>query len=259
MSNQTIDDDAIREVAGKIMRSHLEDVESLSIAEMMADDDRFKNLPEDDFDAVQKRVDDAIGAATVTIGWPGTSATAIIGPADGDSEAAWHVIRRYVGPDLFNAVDAELIEHTHPEECRHLPPWAVCWFNHEPYHSWWPVGLGTWRIRPVEWRTGADNYHQSMEIQAWDEATQTWHDWDGTTVGEAAAATAATVPATEEGQALLQSHYATAVELLGRLVDHEDTRCRLDHNGYCQEHNLSKPCDIPEARELLARIRGEQS
>lgn len=105
-------------------------------------------------------------------------------PDRDDTDAAWHTIRRYVGPDLFNAVDAELIETTHADECHHLPPWAVCWFDHEPHHSWWPVGLGTWRIRPIQWQTAPDDYQLSMEIQAWDETTRTWHDWDGPTLGE---------------------------------------------------------------------------
>lgn len=38
--------------------------------------------------------------------------------------------------------------------------------------------------------------------------------------------------------------------MLGRLVD-------IDHNGYCQAHNLSRPCDIAAGRELLARVRAE--
>lgn len=57
--------------------------------------------------------------------------------------------------------------------------------------------------------------------------------------------------------AKLRDH-ANVVELLGHLVDHEDTSCRIDIYGHCYEHNNPKPCGIPEARELLARIRSEQ-
>jgi hypothetical protein len=40
--------------------------------------------------------------------------------------------------------------------------------------------------------------------------------------------------------------------LLRRLVEHEDTPCVIDHNGYCQAHGLrSPPCAVAEARRLL--------
>lgn len=36
---------------------------------------------------------------------------------------------------------------------------------------------------------------------------------------------------------------------LRALVD--DVPCRLDHEGYCQSHGVSKPCVVDEARRLL--------
>ncbi len=41
-----------------------------------------------------------------------------------------------------------------------------------------------------------------------------------------------------------------AVALLRRLVANQDTRCQLDHHGYCQEHDFAAPCPVPEAQKL---------
>lgn len=52
----------------------------------------------------------------------------------------------------------------------------------------------------------------------------------------------------------------TALELLERLVDHEDGPCVIDHNGYCQEHGLSSaPCATATARAFLAAHRAAHS
>lgn len=46
-----------------------------------------------------------------------------------------------------------------------------------------------------------------------------------------------------------------AMALLRPVVDalHDDSPCRLDHHGYCQEHGLPGPVPCPdgEARRLL--------
>ncbi len=39
-------------------------------------------------------------------------------------------------------------------------------------------------------------------------------------------------------------------KLLRRLVANQDTQCRLDRHGYCQEHNYADPCPVPEAQRL---------
>ena len=35
------------------------------------------------------------------------------------------------------------------------------------------------------------------------------------------------------------------------LIDSEDGACRLGHEGYCQEHRLSRPCVVAAARNVL--------
>ena len=39
--------------------------------------------------------------------------------------------------------------------------------------------------------------------------------------------------------------------MLHLLVDHESEPCRLDHEGYCQAHGLTRPCTVATAKELL--------
>jgi hypothetical protein len=43
-----------------------------------------------------------------------------------------------------------------------------------------------------------------------------------------------------------------AIARLTVIVDAFDGECRLDHHGFCQEHLLTKPCEILEARRFLA-------
>lgn len=74
------------------------------------------------------------------------------------------------------------------------------------------------------------------------------------------AALAAAVVGLEATAKELRAQTSEAVTLLGQLVDHEDTECRLNkHSNYCEEHGLDVPCDVPAARALLARIRGAQA
>ena len=43
-----------------------------------------------------------------------------------------------------------------------------------------------------------------------------------------------------------------AVARLTVIVEAFDGECRLDHHGFCQEHLVTKPCEILEARRFLA-------
>lgn len=42
-----------------------------------------------------------------------------------------------------------------------------------------------------------------------------------------------------------------ARDLLHRFAGHEDTPCRFDHHGDCQEHGSSGSCQVAEARRVL--------
>jgi hypothetical protein len=178
MSETSITDDAIRDAAEEFITDTISNVSYQDVGEWMRRDPRFNELSQDDSDATQTRISDMLSERIITIRWQ----------TYGQPEAAWHTIRRYIGPDLFSDDEIELIDTTHADECHQLPPWAVCWYNHEPHHSWWPAGLGTWRIRPVQWQVAEDDFAMTLEIQAFDEQTQTWHDWDGPTIGELEAA-----------------------------------------------------------------------
>ncbi len=46
------------------------------------------------------------------------------------------------------------------------------------------------------------------------------------------------------------------LNVLGRLVDHQDDPCVPNHHGDCETHLSSRPCAVKEGRELLERIRG---
>lgn len=178
MSENSITDDLIRDMTEQVILDAISDIDYMGIGELMQGDPRFNELPQEDFDAAQTRVSDMLSERIVTIRWQ----------TYGHAELSWHTIRRYIGPDLFTNENIELYEPTHADECHNLPPGAVCWFNREPHHSWWPAGLGTWRIRPVQQQIAEDDYGTWMEIQALDEQTQTWRDWNGPTVGELEAA-----------------------------------------------------------------------
>jgi len=66
-----ITEDTIRAKAREIILDHAEDIGSLSVGEMMEGDPRFEGLSEAEFNAAEWRIDDAIGAATTTVTWPG--------------------------------------------------------------------------------------------------------------------------------------------------------------------------------------------
>jgi len=57
-----------------------------------------------------------------------------------------------------------------------------------------------------------------------------------------------------EANARLIAHAPELLEALEALVDDEE--CRFDHHGYCQTHNLSNPCDMQRAREVITRAKG---
>lgn len=100
--------------------------------------------------------------------------------SDGDG-FAWHTIRLFIGPHPLDPVDCGLVETTHPAQCGFLPPGAACWFEHTPFRRWWPAGLGTFRIRPVEYVSGGSEDGPDMavtlEIQSWDEDGQSWREY----------------------------------------------------------------------------------
>lgn len=45
--------------------------------------------------------------------------------------------------------------------------------------------------------------------------------------------------------------------LRGVLIGVGDDPCRLDHDGYCQAHDVSKPCNVASAREALGLVDGD--
>lgn len=67
----SIDDQSIRDKAREIILEHAQDIEYMSIGEMMDGDPVFEGLTEDEFDAEQDRIDKQIRNATVTVRLPG--------------------------------------------------------------------------------------------------------------------------------------------------------------------------------------------
>lgn len=51
-------------------------------------------------------------------------------------------------------------------------------------------------------------------------------------------------------KALCESHERLR-DLLARVVERDEPECRLDHNGFCQEHCYGSPCPIPEAKKAI--------
>lgn len=82
-----ISEDLVRVVARELILSHAEDVEFMTIGEVMDADPRFEGLTEAGINAVQKRIDDAIGTATVTVTWPDRK-----GEADPDEQALLDIL-----------------------------------------------------------------------------------------------------------------------------------------------------------------------
>ena len=58
-----------------------------------------------------------------------------------------------------------------------------------------------------------------------------------------------------QANARLIAYSPELFQALEALVDDEE--CRFDHHGYCQTHNLSNPCDMQRAREVIAKVKGE--
>lgn len=55
----------------------------------------------------------------------------------------------------------------------------------------------------------------------------------------------------------VNSQLQEAVEVIENLLEaHEDTECRLDHHGLCQEHYLESDCSVKKARSFLTKLKG---
>jgi hypothetical protein len=68
----------------------------------------------------------------------------------------WHTLIRKIEPDLFTGEPAPSYQLLHPDECRYLPPGAVCWASHDAMAPSWPQENGRYRIRPETVCTGGD-------------------------------------------------------------------------------------------------------
>lgn len=57
----------------------------------------------------------------------------------------------------------------------------------------------------------------------------------------------------------LKVQFAEALDLLGRLVDHQDDPCEFDHHGTCRMHSAASgepgTCAVAQARAWLAEHR----
>jgi hypothetical protein len=97
-----------------------------------------------------------------------------------EAEAAWHVVRCFTGRHPIDNCDALFFEVTHPTQCHYLPAGAVCWFDHDNRASQWPVGEGTWRMRPVQEEIGGDedgpDVAEFLQVQAFDTEASAWRD-----------------------------------------------------------------------------------
>ncbi|MEY9904357.1 hypothetical protein ABIA35_000563 [Catenulispora sp. MAP12-49] len=97
-----------------------------------------------------------------------------------EAEAAWHTVRRFTDRHPIDNCDALFFEVTHPTQCHVLPPWAVCWFDHDNRADQWPAGEGTWRIRPIQEEIGGDedgpHLAEFLQIQAFNAGAGAWHD-----------------------------------------------------------------------------------
>lgn len=91
-----------------------------------------------------------------------------------EGQCAWHTLQIRDVPDSFTGDRAEV---TCPDECRQLPPGAVCWYVHEPRRAEWPTEPGTYRIRPYHHtvQRGEDgDVEVEFQIQAWDSTVPCW-------------------------------------------------------------------------------------
>lgn len=91
-----------------------------------------------------------------------------------DIELPWHTLIRTIEPDLLTGEIGPAYQLLHPEECRYLPPGAVCWATHDAMNESWPVRNGRYRIRPVTQCTGGyeePEYQTFLEIEPEPSAT----------------------------------------------------------------------------------------
>lgn len=70
----------------------------------------------------------------------------------GESVTSWHEVRLFDGPDLFEGDKiVRQWEVTHPDECRTLPPGALCWFYADEargrLRGQFPDEVGAYRVR----------------------------------------------------------------------------------------------------------------
>jgi hypothetical protein len=102
--------------------------------------------------------------------------------SSGESATSWHTIRLYHGEHLIDPGLHNLVDVTHADSCRTLPIGARCWYDVDPIRHWWPTIFGTYRIRLTSHINGGSedgpNIELGMDIQALDDATGAWSDWD---------------------------------------------------------------------------------
>lgn len=100
------------------------------------------------------------------------------------AQCAWHTLQIHDRPDSFTG---ERTEVTCPDECRQLPPGAVCWYIYEPWRAEWPTEPGMYRIRPYHHtvQRGEDgDVEVEFQVQKWGGAVPSWFDDRGQVVPE---------------------------------------------------------------------------
>ncbi|MEY9930418.1 hypothetical protein ABH926_005063 [Catenulispora sp. GP43] len=93
---------------------------------------------------------------------------------------AWHTVRRTLATNPATGWDSDVLEVTHPDQCRLLPAGAVCWADHAGDVPWWPWGFGTYQFRPVWEANSAEvpELVEVMQVKAFDEASGTWLEFE---------------------------------------------------------------------------------
>lgn len=103
---------------------------------------------------------------------------------DPTAQCAWHALQIHDRPDSFTGQQAEV---TCPDECRQLPPGAVCWYIYEPWRAEWPTEPGTYRIRPYHHAVqcgDTGDVEVEFQVQTWGGAVPCWFDRHGQVVSE---------------------------------------------------------------------------
>jgi hypothetical protein len=67
MTDQPTD---LREIAADLMIDHARDVEFGTVAEHLADDERYSDLPDDERDALARAIHDLIAESDITVSFP---------------------------------------------------------------------------------------------------------------------------------------------------------------------------------------------